>query len=175
MAEQNSAPFAGGGGKWELSQALGCLLAGLALLAGCNFSGTPQLTLGGSERSKPTVNDLVDHIACEVFQAIKTHTIDPLYLRSYTPEFAKFKRSETADQRLWLKLIENNFVAAVSFQLQVTNTEGINPSLNFINPFIPVATSGVGNLGPGTPFAGHFTLAVNGKLVGSHARPSTFT
>src|SRR4051812_2841418 len=171
---QHSASLAVGGGNCRRFRWIGCVVAVCGMLAGCNLTGTPQLTLGGSERSKPTVNDLVDHIACEVFQAIKTHTIDPLYLRSYTPEFAKFKRSETADQRLWLKLIENNFVATVSFQLQVTNTEGINPSLNFINPFLPVATSGVGNVGAGTPFAGNFTLAVNGQLDGSQDRSFTF-
>src|SRR3954454_23136821 len=75
---QHSASLAVGGGNCRRFRWIGCLVAVCGMLAGCNLTGTPQLTLGGSERSKPTVNDLVDHIACEVFQAIKTHTIDPL-------------------------------------------------------------------------------------------------
>src|SRR5215208_2127821 len=174
MAQHNRPPSAGSVRKSQPSRAIGCLVAGLAVLAGCNFTGTPQFALGGSERSKPTVNDLVDHIACEVFQAIKTHTIDPRYVRSYTPEFASFNKTATGEQKLWLKLVEYNFVAAVAFQLQVTNTEGINTSLNFINPFLPVATPGVGNVGTGTPFAGNFTPAVTGQLDGSQDRSFTF-
>src|SRR5437868_3431338 len=130
MAHHNSAPLAGSSEKCQLPRAIGCLVAGLAVLAGCNFSGTPQFALGGSEGSRPTVNDLVDHIACEVFQAIKTHTIDPRFVRSYTPELANFNKTATGEQKLWLKLVEYNFVAAVAFQLQVTNTEGINPCVD---------------------------------------------
>src|SRR4051812_47085367 len=167
---QHSASLAVGGGNCRRFRWIGCVVAVCGMLAGCNLTGTPQLLLGGSERSKPTVNDLVDHIACEVFQAMKIHTIDPRYMSSHTSEFANFKRNATADQKLWLRLIENNFVAAVAFQLQVTNNEGINPSLNFINPFLPVTTPGVGNVGTGTPFTGNFTLAVNGQLDGSQDR-----
>jgi hypothetical protein len=39
----------------------------------------------------------------------------------YTKKLDSYKSKETDDQKLWLKLIEDNFVAAVSLQLQVTN------------------------------------------------------
>jgi len=76
---------------------------------------------------------------------------------------------------LWSHLIKDYFVSAVILNLQVTNNEGFNPSINLITPFHPVPAP-AGQLGSGgTPatFLGNFTLALSGQLDGSQNR--TFT
>ena len=75
---------------------------------------------------------------------------------------------KAAETQLWSHLITDNFVADVSLTLQVTNVEGINPSLNFTDPGLPIAP---------VPLTGAFspslTLAVNGQFDGTQNR--TFT
>jgi hypothetical protein len=74
-----------------------------------------------------------------------------------------------AKDRLWQRLIQDNFVASITLNLQVTNNEGLNPSLNFITPFNPFAIPGIPGGMPGS-FSGNFTLGVNGQLGASQYR-----
>jgi hypothetical protein len=69
--------------------------------------------------------------------------------------------------KMWEHLLEDNFVASINLQLQVTNSEGLNPSVSLPTPFNPLPTAG---LGTPTPFVGNFTLAVSGQLDGSQYR-----
>ena len=71
----------------------------------------------------PTVSELVTHIQCEIRDAL----LDP-------------------DHR-FDDLRESLYVAYASLTLDVTNTEGLTPTLNFINPLATETTNVTLNLG----------------------------
>jgi hypothetical protein len=79
---------------------------------------------------------------------------------------------ESPEAVLWNRLLEDSFIASISLNLQVTNNEGLNPSLTFPRPFNPFATPGIPG-GMPIAFAGNYALAINGQLNGSQYR--TFT
>ncbi len=140
------------------------------MLSACSISnGKPYFNItGGADATRPTVNDLVDHIACELAASMYRHLHDPSDRHSVvTP-------SGTPEDVLWDRLLEDNFVANVSLGLQVTNNEGLNPSLTFPMPYNPIPIPGL----PGgmlQSFSGNFTLGVNGQLDGSQYRTFTFS
>ena len=147
------------------------------VVSGCHsISGLPSLVplQGGSG---PTVHDVVSTVACELASAMVTNIAQPDQTMpddgSQAVEAAK--KTESDLQLLWSNLIKYNYVAVVSLQLEVTNSEGLNPSLNFITPYIPVPTPGVTKSVAGTPFAGNFTLALNGQLDASQDRLFVYT
>lgn len=133
----------------------------------CGVSGKPEFQIfGGEEAARPTINNLIDHIACEIARSMYDHLGPP------SERIPTRSPHGTPEDVLWDRLLEDNFVASITLNLQVTNNEGLNPSLTFPTPFTPIATPG---LTPTTPiaFTGNFTLAVNGQLNGSQYR--TFT
>jgi hypothetical protein len=86
------------------------LLCGLN--AACSTYGVPSLNHGVLMRTPPQVVDLVNHVNCEIAQAMLKQPKDSL----------------------WHYLWDENFVASVDFTLLATNTEGFNPSINWMVP-----------------------------------------
>jgi len=119
-------------------------VAALAMLvvAGCGpaplelFSGNPP------EESGPTVNQIVLHIDCELENAVNDGT-HPMLGQLATYEF----------------------VGQATLTVDVTDTEGLNPSLNFIQPFAPIPPSMMSTT--------NATLTVSGQLSGTQHRTLT--
>jgi hypothetical protein len=82
------------------------------LNAGCSIYGVPSLNHGVLMRTPPQVVDLVNHVNCEIAQAMLKQPKDSL----------------------WHYLWDDNFVASVDLTLLATNVEGFNPSVNWIVP-----------------------------------------
>lgn len=162
------------------------ILAGTGL-SGCTTTGTPTFSATDDAtyhsarkppQGSPTVDEVVDHVACEVQTAMIYHlgpaptkvvgqtdkeSRDALFARAealHGSDLASHTPPPSDDRKLWSYLVGDNFVASVNLTLEVTNNEGANPSLNFITPFNPTT-------------AGSFTLAANGQFTGSQDR--TFT
>jgi hypothetical protein len=149
--------------------ALQTLVAAAALIAaGCK---SPNLFLGtGSTRtvsgSEPTVNQLVDHLACEIGRTYNENAGIPTGEES--PSSAKLRRDPPSEehQRRWKRLVENNFVAAIDLTLMVTRTEGVNPSVSYIWPLDGAghSISPISYSGTPTPTTFNTTLALGFQL-----------
>src|ERR1700722_14709128 len=149
-------------------------------LAGCGLVGTPTFDLlspepGTSRASQTTVNDVINHIACELATAMVNHLGDPNNL-SFAKEgdvsspLAAAPGGDESDAELWEHLIEDNFVSQINLSLQVTNSEGASPSANFITPFSPIPIPSLPKATNPSSFAGNFTLALGGQLSGTQYR-----
>ncbi len=97
-----------------------CALA-LALVGCSTLTQTPEVYPPATQG--PTVDTLLDHIACELADAMRKRELpkdstDPL----------------NAEQRLWAHLKNDNFVATVNLTLTVTDNEGVNPSIGYSQP-----------------------------------------
>jgi hypothetical protein len=122
----------------KVSRAVAFALPALLPAAGCVHTlGTPSLKHGIAPfRHGPNVAALVTHTNCEIATAIYEST---------PRKDVVLSSAQSARHALWQKLSEENFVATVDFTLTATNTEGFNPSLNWVTPL----TSG-----------GHFISAI---------------
>jgi hypothetical protein len=143
-------------------------------VVGCNPVGTPSFVnifhddYGTPEASKPTVQQLIDHIACELSDAMVKHLGNPNDYTFYDIGHPKpAPTPDSTEKELWEHLIEDNFVANINLILQVTNNQGIAPSLNFITPFTPIP---IPSLTGNSSFVGNFTLAIGGQLNGNQFR-----
>ena len=139
-------------------------------VSGCSGGGKPEFqALTGAQATGPTVKLLIDHIACEIGAALYNHLNGPLSSRKPTivPMGPK-------DDILWQRLLEDNFVASVTLNLQVTNNEGINPSVTLPTPYKPIPTPGLPG-GMPMSFSGNFTLGINGQLDATQFRTFTFS
>jgi hypothetical protein len=132
----------------------------------CSGNGKPEFQAFGRDGARPTVNNLIEHIACEIARSMYAHLGPP-------EDRLRGRPRGSPDDVLWQRLIEDNFVASVTLSLQVTNNEGLNPSLTFPTPFNPIATPGLTPTNP-IAFSGNFTLGINGQLNGSQFRTFTF-
>jgi hypothetical protein len=169
---------------------IGCICA--LSLPGCY---SPGLLLNGKTTkidspTQPTINTLVDHLACEIGKAYNDNTNQD-FLPSNTP--AKYvqnpndsaevalvakenqnidarNRANAAHIRRWQQLVKSNFVASIDLNLMVTRTEGLNPSASYIWPL-----TGSGNSPPSITYSSptgtgvttatnNFTLALGGQL-----------
>ena len=136
---------------------LGVLLA--PLLTGCavpslSLFSDPNLPL--SRQSQATVQDMVDHVACELAAAYDLHD-----------------KADAREHRLWQNLLRANFVAAVDLTLTVTNTQGFNPSVGFVTPDYPLGgtiTPIVGTGSSATSATYNTTLSVGAQANGSQDR-----
>lgn len=148
-------------------------------LGACNSSGTPSFDLLGPDNPKtiaPTIANVVDHVACEIqtamvarlgaYPATSGQALSDGDLKKWLNGIADDKGPQKEVRGVWSNLISDNFVASVNLTLQVTNSEGLNPSMNFLTPYSPITT-------PSGPFNGNFTLAVGGQFDGTQNR--TFT
>lgn len=130
----------------------GTLTLFVAALAGCQ-GHLPALETAPPHAS-PKTQDVVDHIACEIGVARN-------YPLSATLDAALTKRIAARvadDPRLkdWLgELSQYHFVATAQISLEVTDTEGLTPSLQYLNN------------------AGTLTLGLGGQLSGTQDRSLT--
>jgi hypothetical protein len=136
--------------------ALGC--GGSLLAFGCV---TPSLNVVPTLPMGPTVPQVEQHLTCVLAKAMDQHL---------NAEAAK-----TADYALWHHLVEDNFLATINLTLFVTQTQGLNPSLNFITPLTnlgsPIKTivessNGTNSVPNATMNTNNLTLAVGFQLTG---------
>jgi hypothetical protein len=149
--EQNAAGVVWllGASMWRFGQAASWLLITVVFaLFGCSVAPLEsQLERG------PTVKDVVNHINCELASIVNK---DP----GNTDLSRKMNADPTLPSLLY-RLTDDHFVASVLMTLDALDTEGVNPSLNFIHP-----------LYPGTSLSTMYnvTLAVGGSLSGTQER-----
>lgn len=120
-----------------------CLLAiSVAVLQACT---PPFQLLGNSVLSEghngPPVSAFVDHLRCEAYRTVRSAFIS----RDKDPE----------NWRSIQYLYWYSYVAAGQLTLDVAQTEGLNPSVSFINPYTAMT---------------NFTLALGGNLNGVQHR-----
>jgi len=129
----------------------GCVCALAFALGGCStLTETPKVYPPAS--SGPTVDALLDHIACELADAMrKNEPTDP-------------NAQLTAEQKLWAHLKKDNFVATVNLTLTVTDNEGVNPSIGYSQP---LAFFGGGELDAekGVSYPYHRNVSLGGQYT----------
>jgi hypothetical protein len=115
---------------------------------------TPSLSVTPFIDTAPTVKELENHVTCVLARELDNHSEDSS----------------------WQNLIKYNFVSVMNFTLFVNQTEGLNPSFNFITPLTnlgnPIvktieSSNGVTNPMNATTNTNNFTLAVGFQLDGS--------
>ena len=112
------------------------------MLTGCapSLSVTPFIPTG------PTIAQLQNHLTCVVMDAMDKH-LGP----------AAVAAGNNDDFDLWYNLVRYNFFDAVNLTLFVTQSEGLNPSFNFITPLT--------NLGGSTPLTKTTTNTFNSTIA----------
>lgn len=98
--------------------ASGIALGSLLLVSGC---ATPTLNVVPALPAAPTVAQVQDHVICVLARTLNKHVgpgADP----------------NTADFKLWRRLIDENFLGTINLTLFVTQSENLNPTLNSITP-----------------------------------------
>jgi hypothetical protein len=139
--------------------ALCCLLClSATALGGCATPAIPALapapgtadTTPVTLHPSPTVAQLVDHIRCALRGAIHDGLNDPTTRDSF------------------YRLIKYNFVATPDLTVKVTNTEGLSPSLAFIDPTTSLTLSASGQVNGTQDRNFDFTYAIDlAKVVSS--------
>jgi hypothetical protein len=102
----------------------------LAFLSGC--SNVPDLATTPGEG--PTIHTIVNHINCELAFVVNASPNGPV-TRANRRVFEYAEKSN--DKNIWPKLRMlkyYHFVASVLITLDVSNNEGVAPSLTFIQP-----------------------------------------
>jgi len=143
---------------------------GSLLASGC---ATPSLNVVPSLPTAPTIPQLERHLTCSFVRAMDQH-LNPQ--RSLALDLATAKgKAMAADYALWHRLVEYNFLGTINLTLFVTQTQGLNPSLNFITPLTnlghsikSIEDSSNGITMPTSPTANtsNLTLAVGFQLTG---------
>jgi hypothetical protein len=110
------------------------MLSALAWLCG-GCASIPKFA-GGAGALPPRVSDITDKIQCEIIEALHSAKYDP--------------NSDVSVLAIY------PHVVSVSLTLEVTDTEAVNPSLSYINPY---ATSGT-----------NFTALLGGQWSGTQDR-----
>lgn len=97
---------------------------GAALIGGCSLTpGFDSLTASSSNVA-PTVDQLIDHIQCEIV------------------DVEKGKGIQTDEEKQALnKFLSQSYIVYATLTLDVTNSQGLSPSLNFINPYVVAGTN----------------------------------
>jgi hypothetical protein len=86
----------------------------------------------------PTVNDITHEVQCELLQAQKLGV-------NYNTLGADYQKQHAADKVLG-QLASSNWLVNVNLTLQVTDDEGVNPSLSYIDPLSAANTNFTGTL-----------------------------
>ncbi len=132
-------------------------------IIGCSIPPLESQLEGG-----PRVQDIVEHINCELAPIVQISRTDLRLIDRMEPDLSTpigrlvgRIQADHSFHRLLRRLIKDHFVASVLMTLDVLDSEGLNPSLNLIHP-----------LYPGTPLSSMYnvTLAVGGSLTGSQER-----
>jgi hypothetical protein len=147
------------------------LWCGSSLLAsGCV---TPSLNVVPSLPTAPTIPQLERHLTCSFVRAMDQH-LSLQRSPNADPKTAKDKAT-AADYVFWHRLVDYNFLGTINLTLFVTQTQGLNPSLNFITPLTnlghsiqSIEDSSNGITMPTSPTANtsNLTLAVGFQLTG---------
>jgi hypothetical protein len=154
----------GGASMFRSVGAVRALLVGILLtIIGCSIPPLESQLEGG-----PRVQDIVEHINCELAPIVQISRTDLRLIDRMEPDLSTpigrligRIQADHSFHRLLRRLIKDHFVASVLMTLDVLDSEGLNPSLNLIHP-----------LYPGTPLSSMYnvTLAVGGSLTGSQER-----
>jgi uncharacterized membrane protein YgcG len=138
------------------------LIGTLFAITNCSVPPLKSQLEGG-----PTVQDVVQHINCELAPIVWLSKTDLRVIDRMEPDLSvplgRVVARIQADHRFyWLlrRLTKDHFVASVLMTLDVLDSEGLNPSLNFIHPLPGTSSSSMNN----------FTLAIGGSLTGSQER-----
>jgi hypothetical protein len=119
------------------------IISGL-LLGGCQ--SIPELPTS-PRSSGPKVPDLVQHIECELATIVNAKAADPK--NPYNKRLQERLNSDASLSGLLQKLVDYHFVATAQLSLEVTDNEGISPSLSFINS-VTLFSIGLGGQWNGT-------------------------
>jgi hypothetical protein len=115
---------------------------------------------------------MVSHVTCRLIKDYESHV-----------DYDHYDSTEVQ----WTKLSQYHFVAAVGLNLIVSNNEGFNPSVSWIEPllangtkinpivYVPVAASGTTPAVPVTSSMFNYTLALGGQLSGTQSNNATLT
>jgi hypothetical protein len=163
----------------------GLMITPALLIAGC----LPSLSVTPVIPTAPSISQLQNHLTCVLVEAIDKH-LGPsaaakaaamkLEQVSAPPEISTIPMG--TDFALWYNLVRYSFFNTVNFTLFVTQSEGLNPSFNFItpltnlgNPILKTIESSNGiTTPPSSPGAttntNNFTLAVGFQLDGTQDR-----
>ena len=138
---------------------------GLAALSGC---ATPSLTVAPGLLPPPTVAQLQTHITCVMAEAMDDHIG-----RAITADTSKYGID---DYKLWRRLVDYRVLGTVNLTLFVTQSQGLNPSFNFITPLTSLgkpieqvveSSNGANTVSNATANAFNYTLAVGFQLNGT--------
>src|SRR6185437_14232662 len=112
--------------------------AGVATsLALCGCQTPPSFDkVPGVDSTAPRVSTIVKHLQCELYHIVKGD--DPVLVAR--------EQSDPALGDLVKRLSDNHFVVSTSLQLQVTDQQGINPTLSFMAPHPILRTLGLGGM-----------------------------
>lgn len=147
----------------------------VSALGGC----TPSLSITPLIPTAPTIAELQNHVTCVLATSLDNH------LRKRPPADAADAKRWSEDAKLWMNLVNYNFVGSMVFTVFVNQSEGLNPSFSFITPLTnlgnPIlktieSSNGLTNVGngTGTSNANNFTLSVGFQLNGSQDRNFVF-
>jgi len=132
----------------------------------CVFFGCTVPPLESQFEGGPTVKEIVNHINCELKSIVNQNNPE---IRARLDAESQLNPPLPYERRLSTLLnylTKDHFVASVLMTLDVLDSQGVSPSLNFIHP-----------LYPGTSLSTMFnvTLAVSGSLAGSQERNITLS
>ena len=128
----------------------------------------PSLNVVPGLPPAPTVPQLQNHIACVLARAMDDH-LGPAYANDPAKE-------AMSDYVLWHHLVDYNFLGTINLTLFVTQSQGLNPSFNFITPLTnlgkPIeqvieSSNGITSPSNVTMNTNNFTLAVGFQLNGT--------
>lgn len=153
------------GHRWRA----GLMLILVLTIAGC----APSLSVTPFIQASPTVPDLEAHLTCVLAETVDEH-IGPAAAARKTPN-----EQNTQDYALWENLVKYNFFDTINLTLFVTQSEGLNPSFNFITPLtsfgnsiqkVTESSNGLTNPQNVTTNTNNLTLAVGFQLDGLQDR-----
>jgi hypothetical protein len=110
----------------------------------------PQINPVPKPDDVPKVTDVVGHIQCELAKIANTKKDDPPGNSKSTEFLRRIANNPQLSNDLIQKLTEFNFVATVQLSLEVTDAEGLSPSLTFQNAAMGLHTGTLGGQWNGT-------------------------
>jgi len=93
----------------------------------------PALDSYPSVATTPKVTDVLSHIQCELAQIVNQPAVIIAPGGLFNPELAHRIQSNVKIGALLPNLVNYNFVATAQITLEVTDAEGLTPSLSFMN------------------------------------------
>ncbi len=143
--------------------------SGLALLAsGCSL---PLMNVIPNMPQAPTVPALQEHLQCLIVRALDRH-LGPKV--ASTPGYR-----QSTDYIRWHNLVDYNVLDSINLTVFVTQSQGLNPSLNFITPLTSLgspiknvveSSDGTNTVSNATSNTNNFTLSVGFQLSGTQDR-----